>query len=161
MDVYTHLEEDEFQSTPLIRGATTRPRLVTVLSMRISIHAPHTRSDKPDVKHIQKIPRISIHAPHTRSDLFVHPEKTQIIKNFNPRPSYEERHLRVERWHAGAQISIHAPHTRSDTLREYRRQYYELFQSTPLIRGATCFHHRLNKGRYFNPRPSYEERRSR
>ncbi|XOQ27495.1 MAG: hypothetical protein ACFWT1_03370 [Selenomonas sp.] len=58
---------------------------------------------------------ISIHAPHTRSDCRKWCKVTRAWKDFNPRPSYEERH---------------------DTLHIIQRGQ-EPFQSTPLIRGAT------------------------
>ena len=80
-----------FQSTLLMRGATTAYTDYIYQYDAISIHAPHARSDRycPDGdlgKH-----NISIHAPHARSD----------------------RHVRAPRPH-GIPISIHAPHARSD-----------------------------------------------
>ena len=78
----------------------------------ISIHAPHTRSDaRPSSIESRKV--ISIHAPHTRSDGDATREEMS-FGHFNPRPSYEER--RVLRFCCSPRI---------------------LFQSTPLIRGAT------------------------
>ena len=59
----------QFQSTPLIRGATYEVRA-----------AYHTDC-------------ISIHAPHTRGDVVIL-EDAIVCINFNPRPSYEGR-----RWH--------------------------------------------------------------
>ena len=149
--------------------------------MLISIHAPHTRSDScllvpEDSK------KISIHAPHTRSDgsrCRRHPATA----DFNPRSSYEERrscasrNLSLHRFQStllirGATcldetvdldtvISIHAPHTRSDMDGIAQLQSAWKFQSTLLIRGAT---RRGSKGhprrQDFNPRSSYEERRS-
>ena len=87
--------------------------LIQSVTVIISIHAPHTRSDQHGedrARHAQ----ISIHAPHTRSD----------------RDALRE--LRVLR-----RISIHAPHTRSDHWSAARRNGYQIFQSTLLIRGAT------------------------
>ncbi len=84
-----HREQVRFQSTPLIRGATSaralfedqqtnfnpRPSYEERLPpgglrqmRRISIHAPHTRSDVKTLKPDMRFTQISIHAPHTRSD---------------------------------------------------------------------------------------------
>ena len=60
---------------------------------------------------------------------------------------------------ASVDISIHAPHTRSDFLFSKTFPCYQEFQSTPLIRGATRKMSHLLSLLYFNPRPSYEERR--
>ena len=103
----------------------------------ISIHAPHTRSDKRGSEE-PRYQRISIHAPHTRSDVYG-------IGN-NGRRGY---------------ISIHAPHTRSDAC----HVCLDLcgpgkFQSTLLIRGATPIKSgQVVPANHFNPRSSYEERR--
>ena len=105
-----------------------------------------------------------------------------LTRNFNPRPSYEER--RVKRHGSACKsisihaphtrsdqpmpvkvvlygpISIHAPHTRSDLLRVIWAITPLAFQSTPLIRGATAKSDKFCESlEYFNPRPSYEERR--
>ena len=57
-------------------------------------------------------------------------------------------------------ISIHAPHTRSDFPHDVPCGRYQRFQSTPLIRGATAKSDKFCESlEYFNPRPSYEERR--
>ena len=84
-------EETRFQSTLLMRGATpscllshhhyrhfnprssceerrTR-RLACVELCRISIHAPHARSDQDITDKLSRQYDISIHAPHARSDL--------------------------------------------------------------------------------------------
>ena len=59
-----------------------------------------------------------------------------------------------------AEISIHAPHTRSDKEGVTIKLADRIFQSTPLIRGATCGGlQKSGRSGYFNPRPSYEERR--
>ena len=82
-------QRQKFQSTLLIRGATTEPeRAESVADFNprssyeerpvcppplkvidiISIHAPHTRSDSQSSQRCSCVPQISIHAPHTRSD---------------------------------------------------------------------------------------------
>ena len=102
--------------------------------------------------------RISIHAPHTRSDGRKTRGAWKFVTNFNPRSSYEERQQPILTSN-GTWISIHAPHTRSDSKRARARSclihfnprssYEErrgaitypnggfTFQSTLLIRGAT------------------------
>ena len=81
------------------------------------------------------IPDISIHAPHARSDSFFVRKRRQ------------------------AGISIHAPHARSDDVGMGYMRSMTIFQSTLLMRGATC--RAGNWGEYlrnFNPRSSCEER---
>ena len=103
------------------------------------------------------------------------------ILYFNPRPSYEGRRHRLVEGKPHRLISIHAPHTRGDyaELPLAPRQWYfnprpsyegrhddwesynynYLFQSTPLIRGATRYINTIyHCCTYFNPRPSYEGR---
>ena len=122
----------------------------------ISIHAPHTRSDQTLRNDHQGL-EISIHAPHTRSDTRC-TSKQKRQGHFNPRPSYEERrqpascvncfdisihapHTRSDRAKSRRRllekISIHAPHTRSDISDGRNFHVDVIFQSTPLIRGAT------------------------
>ena len=78
-----------FQSTLLMRGATSRIDAADVIR-RISIHAPHARSDLASSSHqiLERI--ISIHAPHARSDCS-RPSQRATSRNFNPRSSCEER----------------------------------------------------------------------
>ena len=104
--------------------------------LKISIHAPHARSDLQDPEFRAQF-TISIHAPHARSD------------------SAEEKH------HEHGQISIHAPHARSDATAaraQTDKRYFNPrssceerlltasrisatvgFQSTLLMRGATRY----------------------
>ena len=81
----------KFQSTLLMRGATNR-----------------ALSDYP-------IYRISIHAPHARSDRLQGFEHFR-YRNFNPRSSCEERLGAMMQAAQLGLISIHAPHARSDRL---------------------------------------------
>ena len=100
------------------------------------------------------------------------------LVSFNPRPPYEGRpaelfskilcHVSIHAPHTrGDQskvdgcviriVSIHAPHTRGD--RRVRSALSSiLFQSTPPIRGATCWIWSRGVFRSFNPRPPYEGR---
>ncbi len=83
--------------------------------------------------------------------------RTTTSRYFNPRSSCEERRRRpVDAWHAD--ISIHAPHARSD---DFSKSWEPggKFQSTLLMRGATCHPFvKLAGIPYFNPRSSCEER---
>ncbi len=94
-----------------MRGATSSSSGASV-TITISIHAPHARSDFPVAAGIG-IADISIHAPHARSDVEHIPDATL------------------------CEISIHAPHARSDEQKAYRRASDATFQSTLLMRGAT------------------------
>ena len=122
----------QFQSTPLIRGAT-RVRSAIVHIERISIHAPHTRSDRRlytlTTDHSYFNPRPSYE--ERRCCMM----SQRQAKNFNPRPSYEERLERMMR-----QI------IRGDF--NPRPSYEERLDKV-------CCHRYI---RDFNPRPSYEER---
>ena len=102
----------EFQSTPLIRGATERG-LRRDAGGRISIHAPHTRGDAAR-GWLTMTSSISIHAPHTRGD-WSRWSASPAPQYFNPRPSYEGRRHHLAHRDCDRRISIHAPHTRGDT----------------------------------------------
>ena len=80
---------------------------------KISIHAPHARSDNHRGAGQALARRISIHAPHARSD------------------------TRMGAQGRGNKISIHAPHARSDPFLPVRCRRAFRFQSTLLMRGAT------------------------
>ena len=102
----------EFQSTLLMRGATTllwtaclhrshfnprsscEERRRTSTTWRrieeISIHAPHARSDNGQLSILAAHLEISIHAPHARSDLACALPGLR-RRHFNPRSSCEER----------------------------------------------------------------------
>ena len=129
-----------FQSTPLIRGATS-DSLPVRLRQGISIHAPHTRSDGTARDGRHRLRLISIHAPHTRSDCcrrHRHPARPY----FNPRPSYEERPAQGTT--AATACGHFNPHPSYEERLPggTRKSSTFLFQSTPLIRGATlqgCF----------------------
>ena len=101
---------------------------------KISIHAPHARSDHSR-RSFHWARRISIHAPHARSDLLDFAtmyarckfQSTLLMRGatfsqsvtvvrltyFNPRSSCEERRF-CEPSPTSPSISIHAPHARSD-----------------------------------------------
>ena len=123
-----------FQSTLLIRGATGKPYIHSIMYL-ISIHAPHTRSDLAPQNAPPVSPVISIHAPHTRSD-------------------------GCHGLHGGnREISIHAPHTRSDVPnRTTHTLTYSISIHAPHTRSDDRLRHHKSPSRYFNPRSSYEER---
>ncbi len=101
-----------FQSTLLMRGATSKKISCILKIIQISIHAPHARSDAGP-HNAAPVMEISIHAPHARSDILVPVFLVDIL------------------------ISIHAPHARSDLMSWHRSLLTVAFQSTLLMRGAT------------------------
>ena len=101
-----------FQSTLLMRGATSRRTSGFSRRLGISIHAPHARSDVFGGG-AGGSATISIHAPHARSDADGQSSRSR-PGNFNPRSSCEER----------LEIITHS-------------FLSFLFQSTLLMRGAT------------------------
>ena len=102
-----------FQSTPLMRGATAFVGR-EVERVDVSIHAPHARGDGlPHVVGNLRV-EVSIHAPHARGDSLL----DRILSKY-------------------PLVSIHAPHARGDDKRYNDVDVMILFQSTPLMRGAT------------------------
>ncbi len=81
--------------------------------------------------------RISIHAPHARSDICILPGLPSSC-HFNPRSSCEERQGCSPVRGRKPVISIHAPHARSDQSVAARLGTCTAFQSTLLMRGATA-----------------------
>ena len=124
-----------FQSTLLMRGAT-RGGGTSSSVRRISIHAPHARSDLLTVASYTFI-SISIHAPHARSDKKTDRMMTCIFISIHaPHARSDVEKMFSE--NEDVLISIHAPHARSDALN--LPQYFTIdfaFQSTLLMRGAT------------------------
>ena len=102
---------------------------------------------------------VSIHTPHARGD--PRPSKGWIHQaRFNPRPSCEGRLVRPRLVGVGVVVSIHAPHARGDASVSALGVEPFVFQSTPLMRGATASHSStLITSLRFNPRPSCEGRR--
>ena len=127
------MQPREFQSTPLMRGATLRPVYVVVMLLFQS--TPLMRGATSG--------RALCHSAH----------------HFNPRPSCEGRRLSVVPFPVYISISIHAPHARGDGYQSSHSLSISLFQSTPLMRGATEHKPATIQISYFNPRPSCEGRR--
>ena len=100
-----------FQSTPLMRGATEMAEFKAQVE-EVSIHAPHARGDSDAVFEVDVI-AVSIHAPHARGD-------------------YIQIKFRII-----CLVSIHAPHARGDEQPLLHQRTRLMFQSTPLMRGAT------------------------
>ena len=118
-----------------MRGATYL-LCENVAGHMISIHAPHARSDDAGEAGTDDH-KISIHAPHARSD---DPWIDALVS-----------------W---TKISIHAPHARSDDILDTFGALEDTFQSTLLMRGATCRGgNDAGCEHDFNPRSSCEERR--
>ena len=146
-----------FQSTLLIRGATGKPYIHSIMYL-ISIHAPHTRSDLAPQNAPPVSPVISIHAPHTRSD------GCHGLHGGNREISIHAPHTRSDVLPLCCSprtlnISIHAPHTRSDVPnRTTHTLTYSISIHAPHTRSDDRLRHHKSPSRYFNPRSSYEER---
>ena len=121
-----------FQSTLLMRGAT-KEAWRDLLSIMISIHAPHARSDRALSEHRGLHHQISIHAPHARSDSSSTSTPTACT-NFNPRSSCEERRADSSGLRKELGISIHAPHARSDGSRGGRHRGHDISIHAPHAR---------------------------
>ena len=125
-----------FQSTLLMRGATVRARPIEPQKRAISIHAPHARSDVRAI-FCARPAEISIHAPHARSDRPRRPRQ-HADENFNPRSSCEER-PQSTRVISRAAFDFN-PRSSCEERHglKYGLQGMPEFQSTLLMRGATC-----------------------
>ena len=104
-------QSGQFQPTPLMRGATSA-KIDSTGVLPISTHAPHARSDKANFDSIRK------------------------PKDFNPRPSCEERLITLYSGTPGAD-----------------------FNPRPSCEERLRASASMSSFRYFNPRPSCEERR--
>ena len=103
--------------------------------IKISIHAPHTRSDKFR-KDQTVLVNISIHAPHTRSDGLTS-EKDFRRDNFNPRSSYEERQVFTCKIRRVIHFNPRSSYEERRHILDNGAERPCGFQSTLLIRGAT------------------------
>ena len=124
----------QFQSTPLIRGATCLCSASSLVLLHISIHAPHTRGD------------LHWHRRITAFDIF---QSTPLIRgatgpswltshwesDFNPRPSYEGRRVISVYLLIAREISIHAPHTRGDLRAHHLSVVVDISIHAPHTRG--------------------------
>ena len=164
-----------------MRGATT-DSVRFFLQYKISIHAPHARSDTTLLKTYSFKTWISIHAPHARSDHLTNgccesltafqstllmrgatcivnvPTRDMIISIHAPHARSDDPWIdALVSW---TKISIHAPHARSDDILDTFGALEDTFQSTLLMRGATCRGgNDAGCEHDFNPRSSCEERR--
>ena len=121
-----------FQSTLLMRGATAI-MVAAVFHLRISIHAPHARSD-------------------------CHNGCGSIPSSyFNPRSSCEERRDTTDAWSDNL-ISIHAPHARSDCFSACLTSKMYDFNPRSSCEERPRSSYRRASTRHFNPRSSCEER---
>ena len=108
----TFTSKNKFQSTLLMRGATSR----SVLTHRACAKFQSTLLMRGATCHLRLFRR--------RAD-------------FNPRSSCEERLRHAHHVHQARRISIHAPHARSDHKQLTTSTGMTIFQSTLLMRGAT------------------------
>ncbi len=172
------LKIKQFQSTLLMRGATSPKRTVmmTTFLFQSTLLMRGATRERPKAAALAQFQSTLL----MRGATSVTPTMISHTTYFNPRSSCEER-LRAIFCARPADISIHAPHARSDhrQRRQQRRlrhfnprssceerhplaficMHYDKFQSTLLMRGATVLSdHRWPRRAYFNPRSSCEER---
>ena len=146
-----------FQSTLLMRGATQR-RDCKATETRISIHAPHARSDLKELEQ-EGLNPISIHAPHARSDK-VKLDEVLCKRLFQSTLLMRGATKELENFHYLVIISIHAPHARSDISTSARCARVSHFNPR-----SSCEERPASPppsaagGSNFNPRSSCEERR--
>ncbi len=174
------LTATRFQSTLLMRGATRR-YCRPGRSARISIHAPHARSDLAGSGSVASFD-ISIHAPHARSDSpRDRPEEPHHISIHAPHARSDTTPARLRRrksisihapharsdWTRSSStwiridISIHAPHARSDVKIDLADILDDISIHAPHARSDIRRPRAAVPFLYFNPRSSCEERRAR
>ena len=103
--------------------------------------------------------KISIHAPHARSDDSIG-SSAKRTTHFNPRSSCEERPPKFQCEDDAAQISIHAPHARSDRMILRSMPRHMISIHAPHARSDRGSQPRIRQEpQNFNPRSSCEERR--
>ena len=126
---------------------------------RISIHAPHARSDHEcnfyDRAHGYFNPRSSCEERRLRS------RSGYLRRHFNPRSSCEERPPGKLLECADLPISIHAPHARSDRQRRRPTSQARYFNPRSSCEERPRRQISCGRSRNFNPRSSCEERRRR
>ena len=142
-----------------MRGATHWPHGLLLQQPRISIHAPHARSDSGEPPPTWAPYFISIHAPHARSDTsggtrsttHFQFQSTLLMRGATCASTCSASPIRVfqstllmrgatkssRAARRALKISIHAPHARSDKLIVGAPAAFSIFQSTLLMRGAT------------------------
>mgnify|MGYP007053819772 CR=1 FL=1 len=125
----------------------------------ISIHSPHARGDTSWTAGIQQR-IISIHSPHARGDgaeytrsapyekfqstpLMRGETRYPIFKDITISISIHSPHARgdpasIRYGYITLPISIHSPHARGDRCKIVPRPNWNVFQSTPLMRGETA-----------------------
>ena len=101
----------------------------------ISIHAPHARGDTDSMRASGRVERISIHAPHARGDA-AWTSSSATPLDFNPRPSCEGRQC-VTGLSPTTMDFNPRPSCEGRRPAGTRRTWRSVFQSTPLMRGAT------------------------
>ena len=121
--------------SPHARGDKQSHQRIVV--RHISIHSPHARGDRSlSPREVLRM-RISIHSPHARGDPSDSVSATYSM-HFNPLPSCEGRRPKPRKKAPALTISIHSPHARGDGGEKHRGRGRQ-FQSTPLMRGETCW----------------------
>ena len=150
-------------------------------TMRISIHAPRTGSDRPGGCRRAPPQEISIHAPRTGSDnashifsrwrvnISIHAPRTgsdqnqlnqlQQAAHFNPRSPHGERLELVEKLVEEYKISIHAPRTGSDAKYRENREKHQISIHAPRTGSDSRGRCALTRCINFNPRSPHGERR--
>ncbi len=122
-----------FQSAPLLRGATTKTAACKQ-ALAVSIRAPLARGDKW-LMGTKSDEAVSIRAPLARGDIMSKHSRLSFCC-FNPRPSCEGRPGLAS---LGAWVLVFqsAPLLRGATRNRLRTPRVQAFQSAPLLRGAT------------------------
>ena len=122
-----------------MRGATFQEPRMTPRRW-VSIHAPHARGDKACRSRSAAV-KVSIHAPHARGDR-TWSRRLPIRGGFNPRPSCEGRPAGPCPARLGASFnprpSCEGRRRRRATALPTIYPIEAMFQSTPLMRGATA-----------------------
>ena len=178
MRPYTLTSRLEFQSTPLIRGATLFPTAIPPATQNFNPRpsyegrlahrrgrrsssrfqsTPLIRGATLPHRHVRLVVAISIHAPHTRGDL-VHSLGLEAYDLISIHAPHTRGDVHQCYGLTDLDISIHAPHTRGDRLMLCLVALKLYFNPRPSYEGRLAHVSALHYMTYFNPRPSYEGR---
>jgi len=176
-NLFLILTATAFQSTSLVRG-TTSLRHTFATRCYISIHVPRTRDDL--FIFCVVLSKVNFNPRPSYEGRPEYKRKNRVGNHFNPRPSYEGRLTgkKLEPYTIEFQstslvrgttvtnslvsfqtvISIHVPRTRDDNIGVKKLLPYAYFNPRPSYEGRRSILSLTRSTQHFNPRPSYEGR---
>ncbi len=122
-----------FQSTPLMRGAT---RMVYFKAQPLQFQSTPLMRGATSPINVGYLARLFQSTPLMRGATSSSAARSTRCRSFNPRPSCEET-CRIRHGDGGTQVSIHAPHARGDVLGLRAAPAVQVSIHAPHARGDT------------------------